>query len=785
MKARRALIVAPTMPEFDREGGSRDIADMIRFLCEAGWSVGFVAGTADGGERYTRQLRRLGVDVHVSSDGLPGAVIDGPAPDVVVIAFWHLGETLLPIVRHRWPETRVVVSSIDLHFVRDSRRIFGAVERGHRSFLLDAYDGDRFVRELNVYACADAVLAVSEKEAALVGDLVGDPSLGSWVPVTQGEERSPVPFDERQGLLFVGNFQHGPNVEAVEHLCYEIIPHVDADVLSAHPVLVVGNAPDDRVRRAIAATPAARLVGWVPSLTPYLHRARVSLVPLLHGAGVKGKLVRSLAAGTPVVSTSVGVEGLALEDGRDILVADHPAAFAEAIEQLLTDERTWSSLSAHGRDRITAVHSPDAVCERLLAALHAVFERSPKPIWMAEQLQLGLPTTKYADMARKFRIVAQRQVPVDVPLLVVSKGDDTLVDVPGCRVEHFPQNEDGEHLGWHPADGDDVCARLDVQRARGPHYLALPATAMWWLQRYAGLTAYLEEHYELAVREDDTCMIWRYEGVVTAPKLAARDVVREVSASLRPDVVAQPENPVGGSALVVGVYVADKPTYAEDIVRVVAGTRRHRVTQRWAALGGQPPTNFLADHTSHVALDRRPKFEILNELIGAVDLDAHDYLVVVDDDLALPLGFIDHLLGWQGQLGYALAQPARTSNSFIDHRIVEQQHGSLARRTRFVEIGPVVSIHRSAYHLLLPFDLTSPMGWGYENIWTHRIELAGLTMGIIDAVPVDHSLRPPLANYSWDAADAARTEILARNDHVSLDNCFRVLEVVASASDHR
>jgi len=109
----------------------------------------------------------------------------------------------------------------------------------------------------------------------------------------------------------------------------------------------------------------------------------------------------------------------------------------------------------------------------------------------------------------------------------------------------------------------------------------------------------------------------------------------------------------------------------------------------------------------------------------------------------------------------------------------------LARRTRFVEIGPVVSLHRSAYRLLLPFDLSSPMGWGYENIWTHRIELAGLTMGIIDAVPVDHSLRPPLANYSWDAADAARTEILARNDHVSLDDCFRVLEVVASTSEHR
>ncbi len=176
----------------------------------------------------------------------------------------------MPVVRRCWPPTRVVISSIDLHFVRDARRIFGAVGRGHRSFLLDGYDGDRFVRELNTYACADAVLAVSEKEAALVGDLTGDPDLASWVPVTQGEERSPVPFAERNGLLFVGNFQHGPNVEAVEFLCDEIIPRVDPRVLSDHPVLVVGNAPDDRVKQAVARTPASasRRMGAVTHSVP-------------------------------------------------------------------------------------------------------------------------------------------------------------------------------------------------------------------------------------------------------------------------------------------------------------------------------------------------------------------------------------------------------------------------------------------------------------------------------------------------------------------------------------
>lgn len=779
----RALIIAPTLPEFDREGGSRDIADMIGFLAEANWSVTYVTRADEGGDRYLRQLRRAGVTVDVAPTGLPAAVLDGDPPDVVVIAFWHLAEELLPLVRRSWPAARVVVSSIDLHFVRESRRIFGAVARGDRSFLLDGYYADRFARELNTYAAADAVLAVSEKEATLVSDLTGDSRLGSWVPVTQGEERSTVPFAERKGLLFVGNFQHAPNVEAVEHLCREIASRIHPDVLAEHPLLIVGNAPDDRVRRTVAATPGARLVGWVPSLTPYLHRTRVSLVPLLHGAGVKGKLVRALAAGTPTVSTSIGVEGLGLTAGRHVLVADEPDDFAAAVERLVGDEPAWNAMASIGQDHIAEIHGPAAVSKRMFAAFQSALARPPRSLRLAEQLEAGAPSTQYGELARKLSIVARHNLDADTPVLVISKGDDTLIDIDGLHVEHFPQGDDGEHLDWHPADGADVRRRLVAQQARGSHYLVLPNTSLWWLEHYDGLSSYLEEHYRLAVREDDTCLIWHYAGPSPVVSLSP-EMVAEVAATLRPSVVAPPAE-MGGSALVVGVYLATKPNYAQDTVRVIAESTGHAVKQVWASLGAPPPTPFLAEHTARVITGRRPKFDIVNELLSTEDLGQYDFVVLVDDDLVVPAGFIDHLLGWQRQLGYALAQPARTARSFTDHLIVEQQQGSLARRTRFVEIGPVVSIHRSAYEILLPFDLTSPMGWGYENIWTHRMEQAGLTMGIIDAVPVDHSLRPPVANYSWDAADHDRSEILARNCHVPLDECFRVLEVVTAMPEQR
>ena len=135
------------------------------------------------------------------------------------------------------------------------------------------------------------------------------------------------------------------------------------------------------------------------------------------------------------------------------------------------------------------------------------------------------------------------------------------------------------------------------------------------------------------------------------------------------------------------------------------------------------------------------------------------------------------IIAMQRRLDFSIAQPARTSNSYIDHPIVEQQRGVVARRTQFVEIGPVVSFHRSVFPLVFPFDVTSPMGWGYENVWAERVTSRGLRMGIIDAAPVDHSLRPPLSNYRWSDADAGQTALFARHVHLSLDECMRVIEV--------
>lgn len=229
--------------------------------------------------------------------------------------------------------------------------------------------------------------------------------------------------------------------------------------------------------------------------------------------------------------------------------------------------------------------------------------------------------------------------------------------------------------------------------------------------------------------------------------------------------------------LVLGIYLAEKPTAVADVVARIKESETVDVDQRWVALGAAALPE-VADVTVRVVQERTPKFQLLNELLAETPLNTYDYVVVCDDDIVCPHRFLDSLLGVQEKYGFALAQPARTEESYTDHPIVEAHRGLLARRTQFVEIGPVFSIHSSAFDVLLPFDMRSPMGWGYEQIWAYEALQHGWSLGIIDGCPVDHGLRKPVANYAWRDAKQQQLELLATRPHLPLDVCLTVTDVI-------
>ena len=146
------------------------------------------------------------------------------------------------------------------------------------------------------------------------------------------------------------------------------------------------------------------------------------------------------------------------------------------------------------------------------------------------------------------------------------------------------------------------------------------------------------------------------------------------------------------------------------------------------------------------------KWANVNAALAAAPLGDADWLLIVDDDVVLPRGFLDRFIALAEGFGFALAQPAHAFASHAAWDVTRRRPGVLARRTRFVEIGPVTALSRTAAAELLPFpDLQ--MGWGLDARWSAIAAERGWPIGVIDATPIRH-LRPVASAYPRDAAIA-------------------------------
>jgi glycosyltransferase involved in cell wall biosynthesis len=151
---------------------------------------------------------------------------------------------------------------------------------------------------------------------------------------------------------------YSPNIDAVEWFTTSVWPHVVADLPTAR-LEVVGRSPVARVRDAVAAA-GAELAADVPDIRPHYWRASVAVVPLRHGSGMKNKVLHAMACGSPIVATSVAVEGIPVQHGEHLLVADDAAAFGAAVIETLRHPEQAAARAVRAR-RLVEDFRPSAI----------------------------------------------------------------------------------------------------------------------------------------------------------------------------------------------------------------------------------------------------------------------------------------------------------------------------------------------------------------------------------------------------------------------------------------
>lgn len=221
--------------------------------------------------------------------------------------------------------------------------------------------------EADVCRTADAVIAVSAEDAAALQRLA--PGVAPRVvPNAIDVDAYPfVPGGRRKGatLLFTGKLDFRPNVDAVLWFADAVLPAIRARRPDAK-LLVVGRDPDARLRRRADGDAGLALVGPVPDLAPYWQQATVAVLPMRGGGGVRFKALEAMACGIPLVSTGLGVEGIAAEPGWHYLRADDPADFAAAVLALLDDPERRDALARDARLLVEARYDASAVLPALL-----------------------------------------------------------------------------------------------------------------------------------------------------------------------------------------------------------------------------------------------------------------------------------------------------------------------------------------------------------------------------------------------------------------------------------
>jgi hypothetical protein len=159
------------------------------------------------------------------------------------------------------------------------------------------------------------------------------------------------------------------------------------------------------------------------------------------------------------------------------------------------------------------------------------------------------------------------------------------------------------------------------------------------------------------------------------------------------------------------------------------------------------------------------KFENLNRLLP--DLTPYDWLLVIDDDVVLPHGFLDRLLFLAERFQLDLAQPAHRARSHAAWRVTRRRAGVLARETPFVEIGPVTAFAHTTFSTLLPFPSALRMGWGLDLHWAALARERGWRCGVLDAVAIAHTAAPAADAYSREHAIAEARAFLAARPYLS------------------
>jgi glycosyltransferase involved in cell wall biosynthesis len=290
-----------------------------------------------------------------------------------VLEVYVVGEYYLPRIRVLQPTCHIAIDTVDIAY----RRLFLKYETTkHPEDLCKAEESKE--REIAIYGKADTVITVSEEDGEFLRRDGGElhirvipnvhrivSGLGQNRNELVLSEGSPRPECGRNALFLPFHFA----------LIRKEVPDVKLTIVGSHPPDEVRSLTDDTIT----------VTGHVPTVSPYLSKSYISIAPLRYGSGMKGKIGEAMAHGRPVVTTSVGAQGMGLMNGTNVLIADTPEDFARGVIQLIQDEKLYGRIQKHAVDHVKNHYTKDQVSQHLAEMMTELRMLRPKKMNVFEK----------------------------------------------------------------------------------------------------------------------------------------------------------------------------------------------------------------------------------------------------------------------------------------------------------------------------------------------------------------------------------------------------------------
>lgn len=341
----KLLIIGSTWPEPKTTGAGVRMMQLINAFLKNNFQITFASASEKN--EFSEDLTSIGIQeqsIKLNDSSFDNFVIE-LNPNVVVFDRFYTEEQFGWRVAQNCPNTFRVLDTEDLHFLRFAR------EEALKSKLPVNYINTTFTfREIaSIFRC-DLSLIISNAEMELLqNEFKIESEILYYLPfLTQKtNQENLTDFEEREHFIFIGNYKHHPNVDAVLELQKSIWPKISKALPQAE-MHCYGAYAGEQIKQIHNPRERFFIKGWAEDAQQVIQNARVMLAPLRFGAGLKGKLIDAIYCGTPFVTTSIGVEGFESLSDFSTFTSDDAHEFSEIAIQLYNDKTLWEASQRRG-----------------------------------------------------------------------------------------------------------------------------------------------------------------------------------------------------------------------------------------------------------------------------------------------------------------------------------------------------------------------------------------------------------------------------------------------------